>query len=257
MTQNFNHRLANLLVFFFVGVAVACAFGQYLWVSILFLSAALLLKTTSQEATHQMASQWQAQGDRPIPEPQLTTVDPTPSINRGRVMIFVDTDNIHFSGRGEEHNTYVFYEEMVDYLFIGASIKVDARFYYNHNPKLENVVATMQAAGFTIVRPGNRSEDSLARPTDLDPEIIRDLDAYQDDYDTGVLVSGDQHFLDSIKKLISRGKRIEVVGFDSTTNRGLKRFCSQYIDIESLDGVCELRPIKKRDVEKPVLRESS
>ena len=263
MTRNFNFRLTSLISFFLIGAAVAFAFSQLLWISILCLSTALMIRIISQDSINQLSLQQQTQKSetkKVAPEflrPDLTTdseIVSSAATERGRVMIFVDADNIHFSGRGEDNNIYVFYEKMVDRLFLGASTKVDARFYYNNDPKLENVITTMQAAGFTIVRPSIRPDDCEARPTDLDPEIIRDLDEYKDSYDTGVLVSGDKHFLGSIKKLISQGKRIEVVGFDATTNRGLKRFCSQYIDIESLEGVYEVRPFKKREVEKPVLK---
>ena len=185
-----------------------------------------------------------SQVEQRLAETALPAVTPSAQpVERGRVMIFVDADNLYFSGIN--NNQSVVYETLVDHLFVGAATKVDAIFYFNNMTRLDNVIATMESAGFKIVRPGPRPEDSTARPTDLDPEIIRDLDAYKNDYDTGVLVSGDKHFVNSVKQLIRQGKRVEVVGFESATNRGLKRFCTQYIDVMSLEGVCSPRLVKK------------
>jgi hypothetical protein len=65
-------------------------------------------------------------------------------------------------------------------------------------------------------------------------ELASDMLELINSYDTAILVSGDGDFSDTVKRLQSRGKRVEVVSFRSSTSNTLIDAANKYLDLETI-----------------------
>jgi len=65
--------------------------------------------------------------------------------------------------------------------------------------------------------------------------------AYEDKYDTGILVSGDGDFVPAVRSVQKKKKQVENIFFSGSSSRKLKNFCDKSLELtrEILDKFFE------------------
>ena len=158
-----------------------------------------------------------------------------------KVAIFVDGGNLYRSlkDHGIFPNKRFDYSQFVTHLLRQRSLAWKA--YYvgivrNHDntTKSQKMVegqqkflSNLQTQGFNIER-GRIVYDHKIREKGVDVKIAIDLvvGAFENTYDTAVVVSSDTDLLPAIKYVLSRGKKVEYVGFATRPSLGMSKECS-------------------------------
>lgn len=171
-----------------------------------------------------------------------------------RVAVFIDGGNFYqlLRKNGLPKGRRLRYPALVEFLSRGRQVVVKT--YYigivrNHDgsDKSQSMVESQQkflskleADGFTIGR-GRIVYDHKIREKGVDVHIALDLvvGAIEDRYDTAILVSSDTDLIPAVKYVLSRGKKVEYVGFSTRSSLGMTAESSQSVlllpeDIERL-----------------------
>lgn len=156
-----------------------------------------------------------------------------------RVAIFIDAANLYHaaSNVGIDIN----YTQLLSIL--KAKSKVCRVFWYTgvepKDEKQQKFISWMQQQGYQVVSKEVIKREDGSRKANLDVELAFDMVDLADSYDTAVLVSGDGDFTFPVKKVQSRGKRVEVVSFGYCTSLALSKVANSYLDLETiLDEIC-------------------
>jgi uncharacterized LabA/DUF88 family protein len=88
----------------------------------------------------------------------------------------------------------------------------------------QKFLSSLELEGFLIER-GRIVYDHKIREKGVDVKIAIDLviGAVEDTYDTAVVVSSDTDLIPAIRYVLSRGKKVEYVGFSSRPSLGMAR----------------------------------
>lgn len=104
----------------------------------------------------------------------------------------------------------------------------------------QKFLSQLQLQGFTIER-GKIVYDHVIREKGVDVKIAIDLaiGAAEDTFDTAILVSSDTDLVPAIRYVLSKGKKVEYVGFATKPSLGLTKEASltvllQQQDVDSL-----------------------
>lgn len=156
-----------------------------------------------------------------------------------RVAIFIDAANLYHAASNVGIN--INYTHLLSIL--KAKSKVCRVFLYTGveptNEKQQKFISGMQRQGYQVVSKEVIRREDGSRKANLDVELAFDMVDLADTYDTAVLVSGDGDFTFPVKKVQSRGKRVEVVSFGSSTSVALSKVADSYLDLETiLDEIC-------------------
>lgn len=172
-----------------------------------------------------------------------------------RVMIFIDGSNLYFLLKEMLKNS----KDMGDFKFekfikhLAAERKLVRTYYYNAIldqqkdgekysrqqqffeklkliPDFEVVICRMQ-------KDHNSNGEIKYSVKEDDIHIAVDMVklAYNDAYDTAILVSSDGDFVPAIKAVKERGKRVENIGFKTKFSWHLKQTCDRFILLERKD----------------------
>ncbi len=155
-----------------------------------------------------------------------------------RVAIFIDGGNfyqrIRESGVGK--GMQLDYDAFVSFLLRGRSL-VSKSYYigivrdHDHTKKSQDMVRSQQkflsgleTHGFAIKR-GRIVYDHKIREKGVDVQIAIDLivGAYENAYDTAMVVSSDTDLIPAIKQVRRMGKKVEYVGFSARPSLGMAR----------------------------------
>ncbi len=91
----------------------------------------------------------------------------------------------------------------------------------------QKFLSSIEKGGFSIER-GRIVYDHKIREKGVDVKIAVDLvtGAYEDTYDTAVIVSSDTDLIPAIKHVLQKGKKVEYVGFSTRPSLGMSKECS-------------------------------
>lgn len=166
-----------------------------------------------------------------------------------RVVIFIDGSNLYHSSKKLKIIDKIDFQKLINVL-IGERnlIKV---FYYNApldlsvNPK----IYWKQQKFFNILRNIPKVEVILCKQRRKsvngkfeyevkgdDTHLVSDLvgEAYENLYDTAIIVSGDEDFVSPIKRVRKLGKKIENAWFSSSSSFNLRKACDNSIHINKI-----------------------
>jgi uncharacterized LabA/DUF88 family protein len=161
-----------------------------------------------------------------------------------RVAIFIDGGNFYrlIRENGLPAGARLSYPALVEFLLrdrplVSKSYYIGIVRNYDQSAKSQKFVEDQQkflsgleAEGFTIGR-GRIVYDHKIREKGVDVHIAIDLivGALEDRYDTAILVSSDTDLLPAVKYVLSKGKKVEYVGFSARPSLGMTAECSMSI----------------------------
>lgn len=170
-------------------------------------------------------------------------------VKKERVVIFIDGSNFYHSSRRLNVADKVSFQKLIDELVKDRElIKV---FYYNSpldisvNPK----IYWKQQKFFDVLRKIPKVEVILCKQRKVkrngklgyevkgdDTHLVSDLvgEAYEDNYDVAILVSGDEDFVSPIKRVRKLGKKIENAYFSSSSSFNLRNTCDQSVHLNKI-----------------------
>lgn len=156
-----------------------------------------------------------------------------------RVAIFIDAANLYHAASNV--GISINYTHLLSVL--KAKSAVCRVFLYTgvepSNEKQQKFLSWMQRQGYQVVTKEVVRREDGSRKANLDVELAFDMVDLADTYDSAVLVSGDGDFTFAVKKVQSRGKRVEVVSFGSRTSVALSKVADSYLDLETIiDEIC-------------------
>jgi uncharacterized LabA/DUF88 family protein len=163
-----------------------------------------------------------------------------------RVTIFIDASNLYHSAVEQKVN--------IDYSLLLTTLKAESKqcqvFFYTginpHDEKQKQFICYLRRKGFQIVSKKIVTRADGSCKANMDVELALDLIDLSHSYDTAILVSGDGDFQDAIKRLQSRGKRVEVASFGCNTSRNLIEVADSFLDLKLIYP--EIKQSKEREL---------
>ncbi len=163
-----------------------------------------------------------------------------------RVVIFIDGPNLYAALRmlGQRIDYFKLAEELAR----GRRL-IRTYIYVTYNPeneeerrKMEGFRRTLERGGSFIVKaipkhPKFINEGGVKRriwvEKGADVALVTDMLklAYNDAYDTAILVSGDTDFVEAIRAVKERGKKVEVVMFSNVVGDDLIRVADEFTEL--------------------------
>ncbi|NNE65922.1 MAG: NYN domain-containing protein [Pyrinomonadaceae bacterium] len=151
--------------------------------------------------------------------------------HRGRVAVFIDGNNLFHAARF--HNLDIDYNKLLRVL-LGDGRLLRAFFYTGVDAGAERqqgFLLWMRRNGFRVVQKELKTFVDGTRKANLDVEIAVDMLSLAGQYDTAVLVSGDEDFVYALNAVAYKGCRVEVAGFRSNTAPRLIDVADFFIDL--------------------------
>jgi len=170
-------------------------------------------------------------------------------MEKERVAIFIDGSNFYHSTKKLRIVNKINFQKLTNELARGRElIKV---FYYNAsldqgtNPK----IYWEQQKFFNILRKSPKFEVTLCKLRKTkrngkieyemkgdDTHLVSDFvgEAYENLYDTAIIVSGDEDFISPIKRVKKLGKKIENAYFNSSSSYNLRNACDCSIKLNEI-----------------------
>jgi uncharacterized LabA/DUF88 family protein len=167
-----------------------------------------------------------------------------------RVVVLIDGSNIlHASRKFAEKNAIPNYK--IDYkkleeAVLGERPCIRTYFFCSRkvppDPVEQGFQEALQSLGFTVIsrplherhRQGKRTYVEKGVDVALVTEML--CLAYNDAYDTVVVVSGDGDYKMAIERVKQLGKRVEVASFRDSISRDLRLTADKFIELDSLAG---------------------
>jgi len=165
------------------------------------------------------------------------------------IAIFIDGSNFYHSSKKLNIVDKINFQKLINEL-VGDRELVKA-FYYNSpldisvNPK----IYWKQQKFFNVLRSIPKFEVILCKQRKVvrngkvdyevkgdDTHLVSDLvgEAYEDLYDTAIIVSGDEDFISPIKRVRKLGKKIENAWFSSSSSFNLRNACDRSIHLNKV-----------------------
>jgi len=182
--------------------------------------------------------------------------------SKERVIIFIDGSNFYHSVKGtfDVHDNEVDFSKLVEILRDGRLL-IGAYYYnapldrgYNEQVywKQQKFFAELKKIpGFNvilcnmrkIIRPGTKKPEFAVKGDDIYLATDMLSFAYENTYDTAILVSGDGDFVPTIKRVQKLDKRVENAYFKISRSNYLKGVCNSSICLDEYIIEC----LKKKD----------
>ena len=169
--------------------------------------------------------------------------------NEERVAIFIDGSNLYHSTKKLNVAEKIDFQKLINELIINNTlIKI---FYYNSSLDISvnQAIYWKQQKFFNMLRNIPLFEVILCKQRKVirkgivdyevkgdDTHLVSDLvgEAYENLYDTAIIVSGDEDFISPIKRVRKLGKKIENAWFSSSSSFNLRNACDYSININKL-----------------------
>lgn len=151
--------------------------------------------------------------------------------HRGRVAVFIDGNNLFHAARF--HNIDIDYNKLLRVL-LGDGRLLRAFFYTGVDvgaERQQGFLLWMRRNGFRVIQKELKTFYDGTRKANLDVEIAVDMLSLAGQYDTAVLVSGDEDFVYAVNAVAYKGCRVEVAGFRSNTAPRLIDVADFFIDL--------------------------
>lgn len=166
-----------------------------------------------------------------------------------RVAIFIDGSNFYHSSKKLNVVDKINFQKLINQL-VGNRELVKV-FYYNSSLDISvnSKIYWKQQKFFNVLRKIPKVELILCKQRKVnkngmqeyevkgdDTHLVSDLvgEAYEDLYDTAIIVSGDEDFVSPIKRIRKLGKKIENAWFSSSSSFNLRNACSNSINLNKL-----------------------
>jgi uncharacterized LabA/DUF88 family protein len=153
---------------------------------------------------------------------------------RGRVAIFIDGNNLFHAARSS--GVEIDYAKLLNFLR-GESPLLRAFFYTGVDERAERqqgFLLWMRRNGYRVVQKELKTFPDGTKKANLDVEIAVDMLSLVGNYDTAILVSGDEDFAYAINVVAYKGVRVEVGGFRSNTSPRLIDVADRFIDFDAV-----------------------
>jgi uncharacterized LabA/DUF88 family protein len=162
--------------------------------------------------------------------------------NRGRVAIFIDGSNLFYAAL--QLGIEIDYNKLLYRLTAGSRLL--RCFFYTGvdrtNEKQQSFLLWMRRNGYRVIDKELAQFPDGSKKADLDVEIVVDMMALSDCYDTAVLVSGDGDLAYAVNAVSYRGVRVEVVSLRSMTSDSLINVADLYIDLYTIKEAIQKPP---------------
>lgn len=153
---------------------------------------------------------------------------------RGRLAIFIDGTSLFYAA----YNLGI----EIDYTKLLCRLTDGARllrcFFYTgfepRNEKQQRFLLWLRRHGYRVVAKELAQLPDGSKKVNLDVEMVVDMMALVDFYDTAVLVSGSGNLTYAANAISYRGARVELVSLRSMTSECLFNVCDRFIDLESI-----------------------
>ncbi len=153
---------------------------------------------------------------------------------RGRIAIFIDGTSLFYAA----YNLGI----EIDYIKLLSRLTNGSRllrcFFYTgfepKNEKQQRFLLWLRRHGYRVVAKELAQLPDGSKKVNLDVEMVVDMMALVNFYDTAVLVSGSGNLTYAANAISYRGIRVELVSLRSMTSECLFNVCDRYIDLESL-----------------------
>jgi len=159
---------------------------------------------------------------------------------RGRVAIFIDGNNLFHAARSA--GVEIDYAKLLNFLR-GESPLLRAFFYTGVDERAERqqgFLLWMRRNGYRVVQKELKTFPDGTKKANLDVEIAVDMLSLVGNYDTAILVSGDEDFAYAINVVAYKGVRVEVAGFRGNTSPRLIDVADRFIDFDGVIGeICK------------------
>lgn len=168
-----------------------------------------------------------------------------------KVNVYIDEPNIYSGAYG--NNLSVDYGSIAPALAqLGYSAE-KTFLYVMEKPEsfgYQSFLSRVRQTEIEVIERGARKiQDDIVRK-DIDTWLATDIALGVSEVDTVVLITGDNDFSYTVKRLQDMQKKVVVVGIKSTTSRELRSQADQWLDIEHLAGVCQ-RKVRPSKLSKP------
>lgn len=177
----------------------------------------------------------------PIDQQQPSPTQQQPSAHqqflpteRGRVMIFIDGNNLFFTQ--QYMNLDMDYLKLVEVL-VGSAKLVRVMFYAGvdtQSSQSSNWQYFMRRKGFKMVTKPLMTLPDGSKKANCDVEMAVDMVMMQDAFDTAIVLSGDSDLTYAVQRLSSEGKQVEIVGSRQNTSIALTDAADRFVDLEGL-----------------------
>ncbi len=154
--------------------------------------------------------------------------------NRGRVAIFIDGSNLFYAAL--QLGIEIDYAKLLCRLTSGSRL-LRSFFYIGvdcANEKQQSFLLWMRRNGYRVITKALIQFPDGSKKVDLDIEIVVDMIALADFYDTAILVSGDGDLTYAVEAVSYRGVQVEVVSLRSMTSDSLINVADRYIDLDTI-----------------------
>jgi len=159
---------------------------------------------------------------------------------RERVMIFIDGPNVYAARK--QLGLKIDYFKLIRELANGGQL-IRPYFYTAYNPydeedrrEMMKFLRVLESGGFSVKAVPLRLREGRLVEKGVDVALVTDmlLLAFNNAYDTAILVSGDADFVEAVKSIKSMGKRVEVAMFSHIVSEELKRNADAFIPLERM-----------------------
>jgi uncharacterized LabA/DUF88 family protein len=151
-----------------------------------------------------------------------------------QVALFVDASNLFYAA--QTINLTIDYLKLKNYLtrnyrvtYAGFYMGVDYCKIYQRS-----FISYLKNIGYQVTAKQLLKRFDGTQKADLDIEIALDMYRFSPEYDTAILVSGDQDFVYLVDLIQQQGKQVKIVGLDHRTNDELKGICDQFYDLSAI-----------------------
>lgn len=167
-----------------------------------------------------------------------------------RIMIFIDGSNLFWGMRyyNEEHNSNLKldYNKLISNLASGRVLLKKSFYGSMPQPKRKSQISfheLLRHNGFDVIiyplkrrRKPNGDKPNVEKSVDVAMAIDFVNSARDDDFDTGILVTGDGDFVQAVNRVTSIGKRVEVASFGNNLSKDLKRSADEIVFLDKIVG---------------------
>ncbi|EKU96614.1 hypothetical protein Lepto7375DRAFT_0080 [Leptolyngbya sp. PCC 7375] len=181
----------------------------------------------------------------PVPPPKVSVAEVLDELDQARVYI----DGPYLLKSLEEYHLDMHYERFLSALEKQVFNIEKAYFYIKEDlelPDYGSFKEKLKNSKFDVIERYARKIGDRTICKDIDTWLATDVALDASDVNTLVLVTGDNDFAYTVKRLQQIKKKVVVVSIDANTSHELQSLPDQWLNITNLTGVCEKKEIPSK-----------